>query len=123
GQDIRPASCEDARHWAVAAGDGVITSVGSYSVRLMSPEGVRYTYLHLDRDSLLIAPGDEVVRGQRLGLVSNEFGGNATTIHLHFEIRMAVETGQGLQNTHVPPYLALVESYQRLLTEPESEHG
>lgn len=123
GQDIRPASCEDALHWAVAADDGVITSVGSYSVRLMSPEGVRYTYLHLDRPSLLVVPGEEVVRGRRLGRVSNEFGGNPTTIHLHFEIKMAVETGQGLQNTNIPPYLALVESYQALLTAPESEHG
>ena len=116
GQDIRPASCEDAVHWAVAADEGVITSVGSYSVRLMSPSGVRYTYLHLDRETLLVEPGDEVVRGQRLGLVSNEFGGSATTIHLHFEIKMAIATAQGLQNTHVPPYLALVESYQSLLS-------
>ena len=84
---------------------------------------MRYTYLHLDRPSLLVVPGEEVVRGQRLGRVSNEFGGNPTTIHLHFEIKMAVETGQGLQNTNIPPYLALVESYQALLTAPESEHG
>lgn len=115
GQDIRPASCQDAAHWAVAAVDGTITSIGSYSVRLMSDEGVRYTYLHLERDTLEVEAGDRVEQGERIGLVSNEFGGSATTIHLHFEIKMAVDTGAGLQNTNVPPYLALVDSYERLL--------
>ena len=123
GQDIRPATCQDAVHWAVAADDGVITSVGSYSVRLMSETGVRYTYLHLERDSLQVAPGDTVSKGERLGFVSNEFGGTPTTIHLHFEIKMALETPHGLQNVNVPPYLALVDSYQQLLSEGESDHG
>ncbi|HCR66281.1 MAG: peptidase M23 [Oceanicaulis sp.] len=123
GQDIRPATCQDAVHWAVAADDGVITSVGSYSVRLMSETGVRYTYLHLERDSLQVAPGDTVSKGERLGFVSNEFGGTPTTIHLHFEIKMALETPHGLQNVNVPPYVALVDSYQQLLSEGESDHG
>ena len=115
GQDIRPASCQDDTHWAVAAEDGTITSIGSYSVRLMTDEGVRYTYLHLDKDTLLVEVGDEVERGDRLGFVSNEFGDSATTIHLHFEIKMAMTTPDGLQNTVVPPYMALVDSYERLL--------
>ncbi|WP_430431524.1 M23 family metallopeptidase [Oceanicaulis sp.] len=123
GQDIRPATCQDAVHWAVAADDGVITSVGSYSVRLMSEDGVRYTYLHLELDSLQVAPGDAVSKGERLGFVSNEFGGTPTTIHLHFEIKMALETPQGLQTVNVPPYVALVESYQTLLTAGEGDHG
>lgn len=84
---------------------------------------MRYTYLHLERDTLRVAPGDEVVQGERLGLVSNEFGDSATTIHLHFEIKMAVETDQRLQNTNVPLYLALVKSYQHLLSESSQEHG
>jgi murein DD-endopeptidase MepM/ murein hydrolase activator NlpD len=120
GQDIRPASCTDAAHVAVAAEAGTITSVGSYSVRLTTDEGVRYTYLHLELDSLLVEPGDVVERGEPLGLVSNEFGGSATTIHLHFEIKMAVDVGEGeIQNTNVPPYLALVESYEALLAGEE----
>lgn len=123
GQDIRPATCQDAVHWAVAADDGVITSVGSYSVRLMSETGVRYTYLHLERDSLQVAPGDTVSKGERLGFVSNEFGGTPTTIHLHFEIKMALETPHGLQNVNVPPYVALVDSYQQLVSEGERDHG
>ncbi|WP_417469760.1 M23 family metallopeptidase [Maricaulis sp.] len=120
GQDIRPATCTDGVHQAVAAADGTITSIGSYSVRLMSDDGVRYTYLHLDKPSLLVAAGDHVTRGQVIGMVSNEFGDTATTIHLHFEIRMAVDTGSGIENTNVPPYLALVDSYQRLLDGEDS---
>ena len=120
GQDIRPATCSDGVHQALAAADGTITSIGSYSVRLMSDDGVRYTYLHLDKPSLQVAAGDHVTRGQAIGFVSNEFGDTATTIHLHFEIKMAVDTGGGIQNTSVPPYLALVDSYQRLL---EGEEG
>tara|TARA_R110000868_G_scaffold165291_1_gene398218 strand:- start:1749 stop:2630 length:882 start_codon:yes stop_codon:yes gene_type:complete len=119
GQDIRPASCTDAVHQAVAAADGTITSIGSYSVRLMSDDGIRYTYLHLDKPSLLVAAGDHVTRGDVIGVVSNEFGDTSTTIHLHFEIQMAVDTGGGIQNTSVPPYLALVDSYQSLLAGEE----
>lgn len=115
GQDIRPASCNDGVHQALATADGTITSIGSYSVRLMSDDGIRYTYLHLDKPSLQVAAGDHVTRGQPIGFVSNEFGDTSTTIHLHFEIRMAVDTGGGIQNTNVPPYLALVDSYERLL--------
>tara|TARA_R110000868_G_scaffold53249_1_gene167307 strand:- start:1693 stop:2586 length:894 start_codon:yes stop_codon:yes gene_type:complete len=120
GQDIRPGTCTDAAHRAVAAADGTITSIGSYSVRLMSDDGIRYTYLHLDKPSLEVAAGDRVTRGQVIGVVSNEFGDTSTTIHLHFEIQMAVDTGGGIQNTSVPPYLALVDSYQRLLNGDES---
>lgn len=116
GQDVRPATCQDDIHWAVAVTDGTITSIGSYSVRLMSDTGVRYTYLHLDKDTLLVEAGDRVSRGERIGYVSNEFGNTVTTIHLHFEIKMAVDAGGVIQNTHVPPYLALVNSYERQLT-------
>jgi len=120
GQDIRPASCQDDTHWAVATAAGTITSIGTYSVRLVTDDGVRHTYLHLDKDTLLVEAGDTVERGERLGYVSNEFGGTATTIHLHFEIKMAVDTGSGIQNTPVPPYLALVDSYERLIAGDES---
>lgn len=116
GQDIRPSTCQRDVHWAVAAETGAITSVGSYSVRLMTDGGVRYTYLHLQRSSLAVGQGDRVQRGQRIGLISNEFGGTPTTTHLHFEIRVAVDAGGMILNTHVPPYLALVDSYRRLLS-------
>lgn len=112
GQDIRPRTCADRVHWAVACVDGTISSIGTYSVYLTGDDGRRYTYLHME--NLVIKKGQRVTVGQRLGKVSNrtQNGGHETTFHLHWEIRANV-AGIGL--TFVPTYLALVESYKRLL--------
>ncbi|MFT4077058.1 MAG: M23 family metallopeptidase [Asticcacaulis sp.] len=122
GQDIRPETCKANQHWAVAAEDGVITYIGSYTVTVTgnsSPHRI-YRYLHMQSSTLKVAYGDHVVRGQKLGLVSNNMGGTATTIHLHFEIRVAqAETASNgtmlTANTFVPPYTALVDAYRRKL--------
>lgn len=115
GQDIRPSDCQDAVYWAVAAGDGVITSVGRYSVRLMGDDGTRFTYLHLDPDSVAVEPGERIRRGERIGRVSHAFGGTPATIHLHFEMRMAFRAGDaGLMSLPVPPYSSVIDAYQRL---------
>jgi MYXO-CTERM domain-containing protein len=97
-------------YWAVAAVDGRITNVGSYSVYLTAPDGTRYDYLHMS--DLVIASGDAVKKGQRLGKVSNAFNGAATTIHLHFNLRQNV---QGVGMVYVSPYMSLVESYETLM--------
>ncbi len=110
GQDIRAATCEKSEHWTVAAVDGTITNIGSYSVYLTAVDGTRFDYLHMDQ--LQVKEGQKVKRGDRMGKVSNEFGGEATTVHLHFNIRQNVE---GLGVVYVPPYLSLVESYDRLV--------
>lgn len=115
GQDIRPGSCTDNAWWAVAAEAGTITGIGSYTVTLTTDSGRQYRYLHMSMDTLAVGNGDRVAQGDRLGLVSNDFGGTATTIHLHFEIRQNV-TGLGV--THVPPYTSLVESYEALEVPP-----
>lgn len=129
GQDIRvgtPAQCNTLRrappadrtlHEAVAVEDGVISNVGSYSVSLRAG-GRIYKYLHLNMAKLKVKTGDTVTAGQSLGFISNDFGGSATTFHLHFEI---------VQNTgdqgwiHVPPYLSLVEAYERRENGPGEE--
>ena len=113
GQDIRPATCDDNTHWGVATTDGVITNVGSYSVYLTADDGTRYDFLHMS--NVQVSVGQEVKRGDRLGFVSNEFGGTATTIHLHFNIRQSV---QGLGSVYVPPYTSLVTAYQKLVDVP-----
>ncbi|MBK8259454.1 MAG: M23 family metallopeptidase [Polyangiaceae bacterium] len=113
GQDMRAADCEKNVHWVVAGVDGTITNVGTYSVYLTADDGTRFDYLHMG--SVQVAVGDEVKRGDRLGKVSNEFGGTPTTIHLHFNIRQDVE---GLGFVYVPPYLSLVKSYQELMSAP-----
>ena len=127
GQDIRPTTCKANTYWAVAAEDGVITQVGAYTVALTgndSPHRI-FRYLHMQKATLKVAVGDHVVRGQKLGLVSNNLGLSGgvqqyTTIHLHFEVRIAqsetLPNGTVLTaNTFVPPYTAVVDAYQRKL--------
>ncbi|NWG46060.1 MAG: M23 family metallopeptidase [Alphaproteobacteria bacterium] len=116
GQDIRPPSCTKSAHWAVAAEPGTITAKGSYTVTLTADSGTVYRYLHLDMANLVVDVGSELARGERIGLVSNDFGGTTTTIHLHFEIKQNVElSGGGSSVTFVPPYTSLVDAYERLL--------
>jgi murein DD-endopeptidase MepM/ murein hydrolase activator NlpD len=93
----------------LAVDDGVIAYVGRFSVDLRSGPRV-YRYLHMNPALLQVAIGDTVTRGQRLGFLSNAFGGAPTTIHLHFEIRQNME-GKGF--TWVSPYRSLIEAYER----------
>lgn len=110
GQDIRAATCEKGVHWAVAAVDGTITSIGSYSVYLTAADGTRYDYLHMQ--DVQVKEGQAVKRGERVGKVSNQFNGEATTVHLHFNIKQNVAS---VGSVYVPTYLSLVESYETLL--------
>lgn len=115
GQDIRPATCENKVHWAVAAEAGTITSIGTYSVYLTTASGTLHRYLHMDPGTLAVSRGQSVTKGQRLGLVSNAFGGTPTTIHLHYDIMKNVS---GLGQVYVPPYMSLVRSYETLIGQP-----
>jgi murein DD-endopeptidase MepM/ murein hydrolase activator NlpD len=124
GQDLRPPTCQGGAYWAVAATDGVVTSIGTYSVRLMSEDGLRFTYLHLDPASVTVETGDTVSRGQRLGRISNAYGGTPATVHLHFEIRAAILAGDaGLMTVPVPPYATLVDAYARLAAGEDGGEG
>jgi murein DD-endopeptidase MepM/ murein hydrolase activator NlpD len=107
GQDIRASDCKDKIHPVVAAVDGRITNVGTYSVYLTAEDGTRYDYLHMA--NVAVKEGDRVQQGQQLGLVSNQFNGEATTIHLHFNIKQNVA---GVGSVYVPTYLSLVTSYE-----------
>jgi murein DD-endopeptidase MepM/ murein hydrolase activator NlpD len=122
GQDIRPATCKKNEYWVLAAEDGIITDIGSYTVTLTAaaaPHRV-YRYLHMEMADLAVHEGDSVHAGDHLGKASNNFGATPTTIHLHFEIRAGVSgvTGDGkpvVLHTFLPPYLSLVGAYQRKL--------
>lgn len=121
GQDIRvgtAADCNTLRrqsaaargiHEVVAVEDGVISSIGTYTVKLRG-EGSIYNYMHLNMNRLAVTAGQFVKAGDLIGYVSNDFGGTPTTIHLHFEITQNT-AGNGW--VHVPPYLSLVEAYER----------
>ncbi|MDP3800874.1 M23 family metallopeptidase [Brevundimonas sp.] len=120
GQDIRPATCEKKVHWIVAAESGRITSIGSYTVTLLGDSGRIYRYLHMDMAGVnALFPtmaSRNVERSQHIGKVSADFGGNATTIHLHFEIKAPVSIGGSPASVNfVPTYASLVDSYDRLL--------
>ncbi|WP_438749169.1 M23 family metallopeptidase [Pararhizobium sp. O133] len=110
GVDIRPADPKDQTYWTVATEDGKITNVGIYSVTLMGKSGTQYRYLHMKMSRLAVKQGDTVRQGQKIGLVSNDFGGTPTPVHLHFEMLQNV-SGKGYR--HVPPYTSLVRAYQQ----------
>ncbi len=113
GQDIRASTCAKDVHWAVAGAAGTITNVGSYSVYLTAADGTRFDYLHMS--NVTVTVGAKVTRGQRLGKVSNVFGGTPTTIHLHFNLRQNIA---GVGTVYVPPYMSLVSSYEALIGPP-----
>jgi hypothetical protein len=115
GQDIRPSTCEDQRWWAVAAEDGTITAIGSYSVSLMSDGGTRHRYLHMNPDTIIVHEGQRVARGDRLGRISNWFPGSSTTFHLHFD---QLQNVNGLGDVYIPPYMSLVRAYEDLIGQP-----
>jgi uncharacterized protein (TIGR03382 family) len=117
GQDIRGASSKKGEHWVVAVSDGTITQVGSYSVYLTAEDGTRFDYLHMQ--DVQVEEGDAVTRGQRIGTIGNQFGGTPTTVHLHFNIRQNVA---GFGAVFVPPYMSLVDAYDRLLN-PRPDAG
>ncbi|MSP93449.1 MAG: hypothetical protein EXR79_16935 [Myxococcales bacterium] len=111
GQDIRGATCVNKTHWLVAAEAGTITGIGTYSVYLKAG-GTTFRYLHMDPGTLAVQVGQKVSKGQKLGLMSNAFGGTPTTVHLHFDIEQFVS---GTGTVFVSPYNSLVESYEKLI--------
>lgn len=115
GDDIRPATCEKRKYYAVAVEDGIITYIGSYTVSLRGNSGRTYRYLHLDSNTLQVNQGEYVARGQRIGLVSDNMGGTSTSIHLHFDMRQTIRVGNESKQIFVPPYSSLVDAYKRLL--------
>jgi murein DD-endopeptidase MepM/ murein hydrolase activator NlpD len=121
GQDIRPSTCVKKAHTVVAAESGTVTSIGRYTVFIQGGSGRIYRYLHMDMPGVraLIHEGQAVTRGQKIGMVSADFGGNATTIHLHFEIKAPVTAGGSTAVIFVPVYTSLVDSYGRLLNTPD----
>lgn len=97
----------------VAVSDGFIEYSQlphKYVVQLITDEARIFNYMHLDRDSLVHAPGSRVTKGETIGYLSNYFGRSKTTHHLHFEILQNID-GKGW--SHVPPYMSLVRAYER----------
>ena len=67
-------------------------------VIVMHDDGTTGEYFHLMKNGALVKVGDEVVRGQKIGLSGNT--GYSTTPHLHFAVYRASEWG-GVQSIPV----------------------
>lgn len=115
GVDIRTATCEKNKYYTVAVEDGVITSIGKYTVKLRGKSGRTYRYLHMNPQFLQVRRGQKVRRGQRLGLVSDNMGSTKTSIHLHFDMKQTIRVGNRSMSVFVPPYTSLIKAYKRLL--------
>ncbi len=126
GQDIRAGSaqvCEQMRRIVrddpaanrlapvVAMEDGMISYIGTYTVNLRADDRI-YRYIHLNMDALEVEYGEEVQAGQVIGYLSNDFGGNPTTFHLHLEFKQNID---GVGWTWVNPYMSLVRAYERFV--------
>jgi murein DD-endopeptidase MepM/ murein hydrolase activator NlpD len=116
GVDIRTATCEKKKYYAVAVEEGIVTYIGKYTVKLRGNSGRTYRYLHLDSRTLKVRRGQRLERGQRMGLVSNNMGSTPTSIHLHFDMKQTIKVGNTSKSVFVPPYTSLVEAYKRLLS-------
>lgn len=62
--------------------------------------------------NVAVTVGQTVRRGQVIGRVSNQFGGTATTVHLHFNIRKTVS---GFGSVYAPTYMSLIRAYEALM--------
>lgn len=109
GQDIRAATCDANVYPIVSSQAGTVTNIGSYSVYVTADDGTRFDYLH--GGGISVSNGEGLARGDMIGLVSNEFGGTPTTVHLHFNIRQDVA---GVGQVYVSPYMSLVAAYEEL---------
>jgi murein DD-endopeptidase MepM/ murein hydrolase activator NlpD len=109
GQDIRASSCDNLTHPYLSVLPGTVTSIGSYSVYVTADDGTRFDYLH--GGNLVVSEGDVLAKGDPIGLVSNQFGGTSTTVHLHFNIKQDVA---GVGFVFVSPYMSLVAAYEEL---------
>lgn len=122
GLDIRPHSCVKNVHWAVAVEDARVIDVRRHWVTLQTDAGTIYNYLHLNMGELAVSEGQQLMKGDRIGKISNDFfksDGTSvpTTTHLHFEMyeNYVAEPGDEPLFTKVNPYMTLVAAYERKL--------
>jgi len=121
GQDIRPATCENAVHWIVAPEDGHISWVGSISVNVFGADsGYIYKNLHVQKPLPdWVEVGAPVTKGQRIARASDLLSASsrATTVHLHFEVHGSAEIDGAMRTGPLPPYSSLVEAYMDLVAD------
>ncbi|MDZ7628441.1 MAG: M23 family metallopeptidase [Parvularculaceae bacterium] len=122
GLDIRPHTCAKNTHWAIAVEDARVIDIRRHWVTLQTDDGTIYNYLHLNMGALSVTEGQQVMQGDRIGTISNDFyksDGTAvpTTTHLHFEMyeNYVADPSDEPLFTKVNPYMTLVSAYARKL--------
>lgn len=119
GIDLVPSPCNNNEILAFA--DGIVTSVqrtgtqfgtGCY-VRLKHSNGLYTLYYHLKSGSVCVNVGDEVIKGQKLGIIGTT--GQSTGIHLHFQI------DKGNSSTSINPYDYLFNDKEFIPNTPQNE--
>ncbi|UVC17281.1 M23 family metallopeptidase [Mesorhizobium onobrychidis] len=96
-----------------AVQDGVITTIGTFSVDLVSM-GRLYRYMHINMKTIQVKLGDSVNKGKILGYMYDDYNkseGYWTTFHLHWEIRFPMNG----EEVFLPPYMAFIRSKERTL--------
>lgn len=83
-----------------AIADGVISATPyepsgfGYYVRQQLPDGRRIYYGHLKENSIVVTPGQQVKKGDKLGIMGST--GYSTGAHTHLEIRPAGTSSESL---------------------------
>ncbi len=119
GLDVRGGTSETCRQLksgkrnnikVVAVYAGKISRIGSYTVDLDTDDHGYFRYLHLNMNNLEVKKGQQVTPGQLIGYMDNDFGGDWTTWHLHFEHHVTLARKGTVP---VPPYCDMVLAYER----------
>ncbi len=124
--------------WVVAAADGYVVDVedGHYDrchasietldvtcdghemvsnyVLMEHPNGLYTWYKHLKAGSIVVAVGDYVHCGDRLGLIGSS--GESATPHLHFQVMDA-------EGEVIDPYAGIMSQPESYWTEQDGPHG
>lgn len=97
--DGEPDTCTST---AIGCGEATKEAFGNH-VRILHDGNIATIYGHLKKGSVLVGDGDIVTRGQKLGEMASS--GRSTGTHLHFEVRIGVNTAyRKLPGTSVDPY-------------------
>lgn len=88
GMDLTSYSSKD--NYVIAIEDGIISNTSydnssGYYVFVQHKNGYKSFYCHLKKDSVLVKKGQEVKKGEKLGLMGNT--GNSRGVHLHFGVK------------------------------------
>ena len=85
-------------------------------VRIDHGDGVRTSYLHLKKGSVLVKPGERVTAGQALGEVGSS--GMSSGPHLHFEVRSRDDKGYSVNRARGGAIIATLEDPAKWWRDP-----